>query len=113
MSDPVTHPPPGFDDDVPITGWELIARKESLVAMIETLLGLPPHREFNKKEFADLADVSRKSVHTHLPVLQELNIVEEVPETTPTRYRFNAESDVGQALIQLDAAINSAGPFAE
>lgn len=106
------EPPPYFDDGEPITGWKLISRNDSVVAMIETLLDMPPRREFNKKEFANLADVSRKSVHTHLPLLLELSIVEEVPETVPTRYRFNPESEISEALIKLDGAINNAGPFA-
>lgn len=104
-----TQPPPGFDDDEPITGWKLIAQNPSVVAMIETLLDLPPRREFNQKEFAELAGVSRKSVHTHLGILEHLGIVEEVPDTSPTRYRFNAESDVSQALIRFDGAISNVG----
>lgn len=107
------QPPPGFENDEPITGWKLIAQNPSVVAMIETLLDLPPRREFNQKEFSELAGVSRKSVHTHLGVLEDLGIVEEVPQTAPTRYRFNPESEVSKALIRLDGAVNNAGPPGE
>lgn len=103
-------PPSGFDAGEPVSGWELLARNDSVVRMIEALLSLPPAREFNQKEFSQLADVSRKSVHTHLPRLEELRIVEEVEGSAPTRYRFNPESEVSQALIKLDAAINHEGP---
>lgn len=94
------------------TGWGILARSSSIVDIIDTLLDLPPHREFNKSELAELADVSRKSVHNHLDLLVELKIVTEVPDTSPQRYRFAPDSDVSRALIQLDGAVNNAGPHA-
>ncbi|MFB6199163.1 MAG: winged helix-turn-helix domain-containing protein [Halobacteriaceae archaeon] len=102
---------PGEAGDYP-TGWGLIARNRSVVNIVDTLLDLPPHREFNKSELAELADVSRKSVHTHLDLLLELGIVEEVPETSPQRYRFDPESEISTLIIKLDGAINNAGPEA-
>lgn len=99
--------------DGPVTGWELIARNRSVVAMITALLDLPPHREFNKTELADFADVSRKSVHTHLPLLYDIGVVTEVPNTNPTRYRFNVENEVSKAVINLEGAVNNAGPCVE
>jgi hypothetical protein len=112
MAETEHHDTPILDDEEPVTGWELIARNRSVVAIIDALLSMPPHREFNKSELAEFADVSRKSVHTHLPLLHDLNVVEEVPNTTPTRYRFNTENEVSEALIKLDGAVNNAGPYA-
>jgi len=103
----------GPDAEEPVTGWELIARNRSVVAIIDALLSMPPHREFNKSELSDFADISRKSVHTHLPLLYEVGVVEEVPNTAPTRYRFDAENEVSEALIKLDGAVNNVGPYAE
>jgi len=94
------------------TGWQILAGKQSRTEMINALLNMPPHREFNKSELADFADVSRKSVHTHLPVLEQLGIVEEVPESSPQRYRFNTDSEIAELLIKLDGAANNAGPHA-
>lgn len=101
---------PGEAGDHP-TGWDVIARNRSVVKIVDALLDLPPHREFNKTELADFADVSRKSVHTHFELLLELGIVEPVPKTSPQRYRFEPENDVAKAIIQLDGAVNNAGPF--
>lgn len=97
--------------DVP-TGWTVIAKNDSVADIVDTLLSMPARREFNKSELADLADVSRKSVHTHINLLVSLNLVHEVPETSPQRYRFHPESDVSEALMRLDAAVNGAGPHA-
>lgn len=106
----VTQPPDGAGS-VP-TGWTVLAKQESIVEMIDTLLDLPAKREFNKTELSNLAGVSRKSVHTHIDVLLHVDLIEEVPGTAPQRYRFNPESDVAQCLMKLDSAVNYAGPNA-
>ena len=95
------------------TGWQLLAGKQSRTDIINSLLNMPPHREFNKSELAEVADVSRKSVHTHLPMLKELGVVEAVPTSSPQRYRLNTDSEVTQLLIKLDGAANNAGPHAD
>lgn len=92
------------------TGWRVIARNNSVVEIIDALLDMPPHREFNQSELAEFADVSRKSVHNHLGLLLDLDIVTEVPNTSPQRFRFNPESDISQAIVRLDGAVNNAGP---
>lgn len=97
--------------DVP-TGWQLLAGKQSRTKMINALLNMPPHREFNKSELANFADVSRKSVHTHLPILEELGIVKAVSNSSPQRYRFNTDSEIAELLIKLDGAANNAGQHA-
>lgn len=96
----------------PVTGWKLLAKNDSVVEIVDTLLDMPPRREFNQTELAEFAGVSRKSVHNHLPLLRDLDIVETVPGTTPTRYRFVADSEIAEALIRLDGAVNRAGPGA-
>lgn len=103
---------PAESGDAP-TGWTILAKNDSVVDIIDTLLDMPPHREFNKSELADHADVSRKSIHTHIDLLCHLDIVREVEDTVPTRYRFVPESDVSQALMRVDHAVNAAGPRAE
>jgi DNA-binding transcriptional ArsR family regulator len=89
------------------SGWLLITRNRSVNKMIDTLLDLPPHREFHKSELADLADVSRNSVGTHIDLLLELEIVESVPGTSPTRYRFNTDSEVSRKLMELDGIVKN------
>lgn len=92
------------------TGWSVVARNSSVVDIVDALMDMPPHREFNKSELAEFADVSRKSVHNHIGLLLALEVVTEVPETSPQRYRFNPEGDVARALVRLDGAVNSVGP---
>lgn len=95
------------------TGWEVIAKNDSVVDMIDALLSVPAHEEFNKSELAEMAGVSRKSVHTHIDLLLQLGVVVEVLDTTPTRYRFDPESEVALQLMRLESAVNAAGPSAE
>lgn len=94
------------------TGWKVIAKNNSVVDIIDTLLDMPQQREFNKSELAEFAGVSRKSVHNHIDLLLQLEVVTEVPDTSPQRYRFDAESEVAEHLIRLDGAVNNAGPHA-
>ncbi len=97
----------------PKTGWKIIANKQSLVEIIDTLMDMPATREFNKSELANHSDVSRKSIHNHIDLLVQIGIITEVPETIPTRYQFNPENEVSQALMHLDSAMNAAGPHSE
>lgn len=67
---------------------------------------LPSGREFNKTEFADHAGVARQTVGNYIDLLLETRIVEEVPETSPQRYRVT-ESEVVRELYELDSALNA------
>jgi DNA-binding transcriptional ArsR family regulator len=95
------------------TGWLVLTKNESAAKIVDALLDLPPTREFNQTELAEQADVSRQSVKNHLDLLLGLDVLEEVEGTRPQRYRFNAESDVSEAIIRLDGAVNAAGPGAD
>lgn len=91
------------------SGWLVLTQNESVPYMIDALLDLPPHREFNQTELAERTGVSRQSVSRHLDLLLETSIIEPVADTSPQRYRFNEASPVSEALIQLDGAMNAAG----
>jgi len=80
---------------------------------VDALLDNPLHREFNQRELAQEAGVSRQSVRRHLDLLLEVDILEPVENTSPQRYRFNASSDVSEAIIKLDGAMNTAAPANE
>ncbi|WP_324761194.1 winged helix-turn-helix domain-containing protein [Haloarcula sp. GH36] len=92
------------------SGWLGLSKNESASKIIDALLDFPPHREVNQSELAEEAEVSRQSVSRDLDLLLEIDVIEPVSNTRPQRYRFNPESDVSQAIIQLDAAMNAAGP---
>lgn len=95
------------------SGWLAITRNESVPYVVDALLDLPPRREFNQTELAELAGVSRQSVSRHLDLLLETGIVEPVEGTSPQRYRFDEGSPVSEALIRLDGAVNAAGESAQ
>lgn len=54
-----------------------------------------------------MAGVSRQSVGRHLDLLLAAEIVEPVENTRPQRYRFDEDSRVSRALIELDGAMNA------
>ena len=81
---------------------------ESVPILIDAILTLPPGREFNKTEFAEHAGVTRQTVSNYIDLLVETDVVEEVPNTSPRRYRV-AKSDVVQELFELNSALNVAG----
>lgn len=91
------------------SGWLYLTQHESIPILIDALLDLPPRREFNKKELAEHAGVTRQTVGSYIPVLQELEIVEAVPNTNPTRYRVT-DSDVIKELYELNSALNTVAP---
>lgn len=90
------------------SGLMALMKNESIAYILDALLDAPPHREFNQSELAREAGVSRQTVNRHLDLLVGLSIMEEVADTSPTRYRFDPESDVNTALLKLERAINAA-----
>lgn len=91
------------------SGWLYLTQHESVPVLIDALLDLPPHREFNQKEFADHAGVTRQTVANYLPLLLEVEIIEEVSNTSPTRYQL-ADSAVVEELFALNSALNNVEP---
>jgi DNA-binding MarR family transcriptional regulator len=89
------------------SGFLYLLKHEGVPILIDALLDLPPGREFNKSELADHAGVTRQTVSNYIDLLLEVEIVEEVPNTTPRRYRV-AQSEVVQELFELNSALNAA-----
>lgn len=90
------------------SSWMALTQNDSVGFIIDTLLDLPPHREFNKSELAEMAGVSRNSVGSHMELLLTLKIVEQVEGTSPPRYRFNPDSGVSRAIVELEGEVNKA-----
>ena len=90
------------------TGFLLLTKHDSVPIIIDALLCSPPRREFNKTELADHAGVSRQSVTNHIDLLLALDVLEEVPNSSPTRYRM-PRSAVVEELFELNSARNAAG----
>jgi len=90
------------------TGVLHLFQHESVPLLLDAVLTLPPGREFNKTELADHAGVTRQTVSNYIDLLLETDVVEEVPNTSPRRYRV-AKSDVVEELFELNSALNAAG----
>lgn len=90
------------------SGLLYLMQHESVPILIDALLDLPPGREFNKTELADHAGVTRQTVGTYIDLLLEVDVVEEVSDTAPQRYRL-AESLVVEEIFALNSALNAAG----
>jgi hypothetical protein len=90
------------------SGLLYLLQHKNVHILIDALLGLPPRREFGKSELAEHAGVTRQTVGTYTDLLLEVDIIEEVPNTTPRRYRV-ASSDVVEELFALNSALNAAG----
>jgi Fic family protein len=90
------------------TGWLELTKHDSVPIIIDALLCLPPRKEFNKTELAEHAGVSRQSVTNHIDLLLALDVLEAVPDTSPTRYRM-PKSAVVKELFELNSALNAAG----
>lgn len=109
----VTEPPSLEDLDTKETrlrhpsGLLYLMGHESVPILVDALLDLPPGREFNKTELADHAGVTRQTVGSYVGLLLEVDVIEEVPDTTPQRYRL-AESPVVEELFELNSALNAA-----
>lgn len=96
-TDPATGEPSGI-------GY--LFQNDSVSDMVEALLECPPGRGFNKSELAQAAGVTRQTVGRHVDLLLAADIIEEIPDTGPPRYRV-AESDVMAAVEDLDGAVRA------
>jgi predicted AAA+ superfamily ATPase len=90
------------------SGWLYLTQHEAVPILVDALLDFPPNREFNKTEFAEHAGVTRQTVGNYTDLLLEVELIEEVPHTTPRRYQV-ADSDVVRELFELNSALNSVG----
>ena len=90
------------------SGVLYLFQHESVPILIDAILTLPPGREFTKTELADHAGVTRQTVSKYIDLLLETDIVEEVPNSSPRRYRV-AKTDVVQELFELNSALNAGG----
>jgi hypothetical protein len=91
------------------SGWLYLTQHDAIPILIDALLDLPTRREFNKTELANHAGVTRQTVGNYTDLLLEVDLIDEVPNTTPRRYRV-ADSDVVRELHELNSALGAAAP---
>ena len=90
------------------SGWLYLTRHNAIPILVGALLDLPPNREFNKTELADHAGVTRHAAGNYTDLLIEVELIEEVPNTSPRRCRV-ADSNVVRELFELNSALNNVG----
>ncbi|WP_136717367.1 helix-turn-helix domain-containing protein [Halorientalis salina] len=88
------------------SGFLYLTQHESVPILIDALFDLPPGREVTQTELAEHTGVTRQTVSNYIDLLLEVEIVEEVPNTSPQRYQV-ANSDVVQELFELNSALNA------
>jgi len=88
------------------SGWFYLTQHDAIPILVDALIDLPPTREFNKTELAEHAGVTRQTVGNYTDLLLEVELIEEVTDTSPRRYRV-ADSSTVRELFELNSALNS------
>ena len=63
---------------------------------------------FHQAGLAEHAGVTRQTVGNYTDLMCEVELIEDVPNTSPRRYRV-ADSDVVRERFELNSALNSVG----
>lgn len=92
-------------DEYP-SGWRILVQNESVGYLLDALMDALPGAEYTKSELATDAGVSRQSLYTHLDLLLALNVLEPVEDSSPQRYRVNADSELLSLLHQVNGTVN-------
>ena len=92
-------------DEYP-SGWRILVQNESVGYILDALMDSLPGSEFTKSELADKSGVSRQSVYSHLDLLLVLCVLEPVEDSSPERYRVNAENELLELLHQVNGVVN-------
>ena len=92
-------------DEYP-SGWRILVQNESVGYVLDVLMDALPGTEYTKSELAANAGVSRQSLYTHLDLLLALEVLEPVEESSPQRYRVNADSELLDLLHQVNGTVN-------
>lgn len=91
-------------DEYP-SGWRVLTQHDTVSYMIDALMDAPDYH-FNKSKLAEKAGVSRQSVHTHLPLLLRLDIIQVVEDSSPENYTLNSSDDLVRELHRLNGLVN-------
>ncbi|MFB6295635.1 MAG: ArsR family transcriptional regulator [Halobacteriales archaeon] len=91
-------------DEYP-SGWRVLTQHDSVGYIIDALLDAPDY-QFSKSKLAEKAGVSRQSVHTHIPLLLRLDIVEVVEGSSPEKYSLNSGDEMVRELHRLNGLVN-------
>ena len=87
-------------------GLLYLTKFDTVPLMIDALFDAPPNREFTKKELAERADISKRSVNSRLGVLRELGIIKDIEDSK--RFTLDLDGEITWSLRELDGAIRKA-----
>lgn len=90
------------------SGWLYLTQPALLPVLVDSLLSFPPGHEFSETELAEDIGVTRQTVAAYSARLENVEIIEEVPNTSPRRYRVS-DSEVVRELHKLNSALNNVG----
>lgn len=87
-------------------GLLYFTRYDSIPIMVDALFDSPTSREFNRRELADKAGLSPRSVGDRIDILHELGVIEQVEGTD--RLTLNLNGAITWKLRELDGLIKRA-----
>jgi len=87
------------------SGWMRLARYETNAVIIDTLLQEPPNREFTIPELSDHSGASERSIRDHIDDLDELGIVNKLPNRNRPRYQLNQQNPIVKDLYNLNSTV--------
>lgn len=87
------------------SGWMTLARYETNAIIIDTLLQEPPNREFTVPELSDHSGASERSIRNHIGDLDELGIVNKLPNRDSPRYQLNQQNPIVKDLYNLNNTV--------
>jgi len=87
------------------SGWMTLARYETNAVIIDTLLQESPNREFTVPELSDHSGASKRSIRNHIDDLDELGIVNKLPDRDSPRYQLNQKNPIVKDLYNLNNTV--------
>jgi len=96
--------------EIPDSGWSLVAQRDEAASLIATVVGLDPDTEYTRSDLADAANVPLKTLYLAdtLEDLVTVGMLERVdnPEAdTEAAFVLNEDSEALTAARQFDRAI--------
>ena len=96
--------------DLPDSGWSLVAERDEAAKLIEALVDLDGNREYTRSELADAANIALKTLYLDDTIgdLVDAGMLERVDdeaEDTEARFVLNEDSDALDAARQFDRAL--------
>jgi hypothetical protein len=87
------------------SGWMTLARYETNAIIIDTLLQESPNREFTVPELSDHSGASERSIRGRIDDLNELGIVNKLPNRDSPRYQLNQQNPIVKDLYNLNNTV--------